>query len=318
MIEFESPYYLLLILFLIPVLIIFFKNIKKIKLAYKEILYVKKIILYAKFRTLFFSLAWVFLVFAIACPLWGSKPISIRKKGVSVILVADISKSMMAEDLLPNRFAVQKQFLKILLSKLQNAFCGLIITKGESILSIPLTYEKNAITSAINNLSINTFSSYGTNLEKGVLLALNSFGENRGNSKIIVLCTDGGENQGSLLLATEAVKKSDAILIIVGFGKNEKTMLQVLDEKGETQYVDVKLDEEFLSKVAAHAGVGSMYIPALQEGSISQIFNTINSSVAGVEKMVYIQEPVKRNIEMLLISFIFICFGGLSFYEKSN
>lgn len=318
MIEFENMYYLLLILFLIPALILFFINIRKIKACYGDVLNSKKIIKRIKVRTFFFSLAWIFLILSLACPLWGAKPVSIRRRGTSVIFVADVSKSMTVSDIKPNRLAVQKQFLKIILSKLKRASCGLVITKGSGILSVPLTYEKNAMTSAINALSPNMFSSYGTDLEAGVLAALHSFGENRGNSKIIVLCTDGGETKGSLLSAAEMVKKTGAVLLIAGFGTESETKVSVLDEGGKMRLVDVKLNEAILSKAVKIAGEGSMYISALQNGSISEILNAINSGGESVEKMIYIQEPVKRNFEMLLISFICICCGGLCFYGKNK
>ena len=61
-----------------------------------------------------------------------------------------------------------------------------------------------------------------------------------------------------------------------------------------------------------------MYVQALSAGSIEKIVKLIGSGTDGIEKMVYIQEPVKRNFEMLFIAFIFLCLGGLSFYGKNN
>lgn len=238
------------------------------------------------------------------------------------MFVSDISKSMSLQDIQPSRIAVQRQFLKILLEKMHKtsaeSAAGLVITKGEGILSVPLSFEKNALSSAIDALSPLILSSTGTNLEAGVLRALDSFGENRGNSKIIVLCTDGGETLGSLLHAAEKIKKTDAILIIVGFGTLEETKIKVLDEKGNTQLKDARLEEAFLKKVASIAGGESTYISALSSGSIESILKIIDAGVEGVEKMVYIQEPVKRNFEMLLLAFIFLCLGGVSFYGKNK
>ena len=237
------------------------------------------------------------------------------------MFVSDISKSMSLQDIQPSRIAVQRQFFKILLEKMHKtspeSAVGLVITKGEGVLSVPLSFEKNALSSAINALSPLILSSTGTNLEAGVLRALDSFGENRGNSKI-VLCTDGGETSGSLLHAAEKIKKTDAILIIVGFGTLEETKIKVLDEKGNTQLKDARLEEAFLKKVASIAGGESMYISALSSGSIETILKIIDTGVEGVEKMVYIQEPVKRNFEMLLLAFIFLCLGGVSFYGKNK
>ncbi len=322
MISFENSVYLFFILFLLPVWFIFYINLKKIQKAYSGLENTKKIIKKAKIRALFFSVAWIFLILGLACPLWGSKPVSVRRRGVSVMFVSDISKSMSLQDIHPSRIAVQRQFLKILLEKMHKtspeSAVGLVITKGEGVLSVPLSFEKNALSSAINALSPLILSSTGTNLEAGVLRALDSFGENRGNSKIIVLCTDGGETSGSLLHAAEKIKKTDAILIIVGFGTLEETKIKVLDEKGNTQLKDARLEEAFLQKAASIAGGESTYISALSSGSIESILKIIDASVEGVEKMVYIQEPVKRNFEMLLLAFIFLCLGGVSFYGKNK
>lgn len=322
MISFENSVYLFFILFLLPVWFISYINLKKIKKAYSGLENTKKIIKKAKIRAFFFSAAWIFLILGLACPLWGSKPVSVRRRGVSVMFVSDISKSMSLQDIQPSRIAVQRQFLKILLEKMHKtsaeSAAGLVITKGEGVLSVPLSFEKNALSSAIDALSPLILSSTGTNLEAGVLRALDSFGENRGNSKIIVLCTDGGETSGSLLHAAEKIKKTDAILIIVGFGTLEETKIKVLDEKGNTQLKDARLEEAFLQKAASIAGGESMYISALTSGSIETILKIIDTGVDGVEKMVYIQEPVKRNFEMLLLAFIFLCLGGVSFYGKNK
>lgn len=322
MISFENSVYLFFILFLLPCWFIFYINLKKIKKAYSSLENTKKIIKKAKIRAFFFSAAWIFLILGLACPLWGSKPVSVRRRGVSVMFVSDISKSMSLQDIQPSRIAVQRQFLKILLEKMHKisaeSAVGLVITKGEGVLSVPLSFEKNALSSAIDALSPLILSSTGTNLEAGVLRALDSFGENRGNSKIIVLCTDGGETSGSLLHAAEKIKKTDAILIIVGFGTLEETKIKVLDERGNTQLKDARLEEAFLQKAASIAGGESMYISALSSGSIETILKIIDTGVEGVEKMVYIQEPVKRNFEMLLLAFIFLCLGGVSFYGKNK
>ena len=314
MISFENSVYLFFILFLFPCWFIFYINLKKIKKAYSGLENTKKIIKKAKIRALFFSAAWIFLILGLACPLWGSKPVSVRRRGVSVMFVSDISKSMSLQDIQPSRIAVQRQMHKTS----PESAVGLVITKGEGVLSVPLSFEKNALSSAINALSPLILSSTGTNLEAGVLRALDSFGENRGNSKIIVLCTDGGETSGSLLHAAEKIKKTDAILIIVGFGTLEETKIKVLDEKGNTQLKDARLEEAFLKKVASIAGGESTYISALSSGSIESILKIIDAGVEGVEKMVYIQEPVKRNFEMLLLAFIFLCLGGVSFYGKNK
>ena len=318
MINFENPEYLFLIFILIPVFFLFFINIRKLKKAYCYTQDSKRIIKLIKIRAIFFSFAWIFLVLALACPLWGAKPISVRRRGISVIFVTDISKSMTINDIGISRLALQKQFLKVLLEKFDNTSCGLVITKGKGILSVPLSFEKNAIFSVIDSLSPHILTSAGTNLEAGVLTALNSFSANRGNSKIIILCTDGGETEGNLLNACNIIKKSDANLIIIGFGNIKGGQVSFYDEKGNSKTKNSKLEEKFLIDAAEKAGTNSFYISALENGAIHKILEAVNSGIKGNEKMVYIQEPVKRNFEMTFIAFIFICLGGIPFYGKNK
>ncbi len=318
MIKFENTNYLFLLLLLLPIIFFKFKNLRKFKREYKNFPNAKRILRRSNIRMLFFCLSWIFLVLAMACPLWGSKPVSVRQRGSSVIFVSDISRSMTVSDILPNRMAVQKQFLKILINKLEKSLCGLVITKGDGVLTIPLSFEKNALISAVDSLSPKMLSSSGTNLEAGLIRAINSFGENHAGSKIIILCTDGEETNGNLLNAINAIKKTTAILIIAGFGTSEGGNISIIDENGEKKLKKSKLNEKKLEELALKAGKDSIYINACSFASIETVLEKIETQDKSEEKMVYIQEPVKRNFEMLLISFIFIIIGVMSFYDKKN
>lgn len=318
MIEFEHTSYLLMIMILPPALVLFFLNIKKIQNAYAGFTEIKKIVFKAQFRAIFFSFAWIFLALSLACPLWGSKLVSIRRRGTSIIFVSDISKSMEAADVIPSRIAIQKQFLKKLSERLERSCCGIVLAKGGGILALPLTFEKNALIHTIDSISPDMFSSSGTNLEAGVICALNSFGSNRGNSKIIVLCTDGGETKGSLLNACEIAKKNNTALIIVGIGTTKGAPIKILDKNFETKSHITKLEEPFLIKAAKIAGNDSIYVSALDASALDTVFNRINQASEGVEKIMYFQEPIRRNFEMLLLSFLCICIGLMVFYDKKN
>ncbi len=318
MIKFENYNYLFLILILIPIILFKLKNLKKFKKEYKNFPNAKRILIKSNIRMLFFCLSWIFLSLSMACPLWGSKPISIRQRGSSVIFVSDISRSMTISDILPNRLIVQKQFLKILINKLQKSLCGLVIAKGDGVLTIPLSFEKNALISTIDSLSPNMLSSDGTNLEAGITRAINAFAENHSSSKIIILCTDGGETKGKLLNAINLIKKTNIVLIIVGFGTDEGGEVSIINEGGEKILKKSKLEEKKLKDLTAKAGENSIYVNACSFASIDTVLEKIDAQDKNEEKMVYIQEPVKRNFEMLLVSFIFIAIGVISFYDKKN
>ncbi len=318
MIKFENINYLFLLLVLIPVLIFSTINLIKFKKAYLDFPNAKKIIRKIRLRILSFSLAWIFLVLALVCPLWGEKPVSVRQRGVSVIFVCDVSKSMTAEDILPNRLSVEKYFLKILTQKLEKALCALVITKGDGVLTVPLSFEKNAINSTIDLLSPNLHSSGGTNLEAGINTALNAFATNRSNSKVIVLCTDGGQTKGNLENIAKKLSATNTKLIIVGFGTKEGGDIMITNKNNKKVLKKVKLEEDFLKEVIKNCGQDSVYINASSYASIESVLENIDSKNQGIEKMIYIQRPVKRNFEMLIICFIFICLGGLLSYEKNK
>lgn len=323
MIKFENIEYLILLLLIIPAYCFYFFKLKKIKNLCIYTGYSKNILKKLLLRAVFFSLAWCCIVIALACPLYGSKTFSVHRKGLSVIFVMDISKSMTVKDVHPDRLTAGKYFADFLTKKYeQNAF-GLVIAKGDGILAVPLTFEHTAVSAALKNISYLSMASSGTNLESGVMKAIQSFNDSRGNFKVIILITDGEETKGSLKKAAEIIGKSEIVFIVAGIGTQEGGSLTSLDEHGNEFIKRSTLNENFLREIVNIAGENAFYVSPFSysnvfDTSMDRIFNMLNLKNEGKEKIISVREPVKRNFEFSLLAFIFFCLGVLSYYEKQK
>lgn len=319
MIKFENAEYLFLLVFLVPAYFLYFLKLKKIKILCTHIEHSNFLLKKLKLRTLFFSLSWISLVTALACPLYGSKSFFVHKEGLSVIFVMDVSKSMTIEDVGTDRLTAGKYFADFLINRYKKNAFGLVVAKGDGVLAVPLSFEHGAVLNAIMNLSAFSMSSAGTNLEAGVMKALNSFSNESSNFKIIVLITDGEETKGSLIKAAEVINKSDVIFIAAGIGSKNGGGITAFNEQGEKFLKHSSLNEKFLREAAAAAGDNSFYVQAFPlsgfNSSLVKIFDYLDSKNKGAEKIISVREPVKRNFEFSLFAFIFFCLGFIGYYE---
>jgi len=267
MIKFLYPQYLLLCLLVIPSSIFYLIRIKNlVKIIGKE---AKNYIIKLKFRTLLFSLSWLFLCIALASPIYGTRLVLDQKKGASVIFVMDISNSMTIKENEVSRLNTSKYLADFIVKKYNQHSFGLVLAKGNGVLSVPLTFEKISVLENINLLSPLRVSSSGTNLELGVLKAIDSFNNERSNSKIIILFTDGDETKGNLLDVAKAISESDVTLIIVGVGTKEG---------GEIEITGIKSNKEFFNiysgKVQVPKGFEIIEVGEIPENFQKQGFRT--------------------------------------------
>lgn len=322
MIKFENTEYLFLIFLIIPSYFFYFSKLRKIKKIYKYTNASKKIFKKLFLRSLFFSFAWISLIIALACPLYGSKTFFVQRKGLSIIFVMDISKSMTINDVSADRLTAGKYFADLLIKRYEQSSFGLVIAKGEGILALPLSFEQRTVSNTIMNLSCLSMSSSGTNLEAGVTKAFNSFNPESGNFKIIILITDGEETKGNLKKAAALINKSDVIFIIAGVGSKNGKKLTFFDESGEELERVSYLNEKFLNEISTIAGENSFYVNIFSPSGFNlsgeKIFHFLDEKYKGLEKVVFIREPVKRNFEFSLLAFIFFCIGVMCYYEKQK
>ncbi len=242
--------------------------------------------LYSKpLRLLKFSL----IVFAIAIGIIGlanlqagSRTEKVERKGIDVMVALDVSKSMLARDLSPNRLERAKQFIARLLEKLGNDRIGLVLFAGRAYVSVPLTVDLSAIKMNLATASPAIVPTQGTVIGEAVSMARQSFNAKETKYKSIILISDGEDHDES---ASDEVKKavSEGIMInTVGIGSPEGSPIfdpETNENKRDEQGAEVisKLNETSLQEIAA-AGQGMYLRLANTDVAADAIARQINST----------------------------------------
>ena len=313
MIKFLYPQYLLLCLLAVPASIFYLTRIKSLtKIIDKD---AKRYVIKLKLRTLLFSIAWIFLCIALATPVYGTRLVKDQKKGSSIIFVMDVSNSMTIKENDVSRLNTSKYLADFIVQKYNQHAFGLVLAKGDGVLSVPLTFEKNTVLENINTVSPLRLTSSGTNLELGLLKAVSSFNNERINSKIIILFTDGDETKGQLLNVAKEISESDITLIIVGVGTKEGGDIDVIDEEGKKITKHSQLKENLLIEMAKLSGNDSLYINATSFLSLKKMFSILDKYNSSTERVIFKKEVKTISIELSLCSLLLFCIGVIICYE---
>lgn len=206
-------------------------------------------------------LAFACLVVALSKPRWGYTFEEARRKGRDVIIAIDTSRSMLANDLPPNRLTRAKMAARDLIGQLQGDRVGLVAFAGSAFLQAPLTIDYGAVLNALQELDPKIIPRGGTNIAQAIETAIDAFGKGESESRAIVLFTDGEElDENAVKLAK---KYADQITIFtVGVGSEEGAIIPVPKEGGGTDFVRdaggevvrSQLDAERLQEIADPTG----------------------------------------------------------------
>jgi Ca-activated chloride channel family protein len=221
----------------------------------------------AKVRAGLLCLAVVFLLLALARPQWGFGWEEVKMRGLDIVVAIDTSRSMLAEDIAPNRLARAKLAALDLVQQAKTDRLGLVAFAGTAFLQCPLTTDDAAFRQSVEALDVRIIPEGGTALAEAIKTALTAFKEGD-NYKILVLFSDGeDQDQGAVAAAQEAAKAGLRIFTI-GFGKPEGELIRVKQQNGSTDYirdeegnvVKSRLNEDLLRQIAS-ATEGGFYLP---------------------------------------------------------
>ena len=263
--RFANPEYLYLLL-LLPVMVILFiinelrkgQSVKKLgnsalvgKLL-SEKSNVRPVVKFI-FQLIVLSAAVVML----ARPQFGSKIEEVRKQGVEVIIALDVSNSMLAEDIQPNRLIRAKQAISRLVDNLDNDKIGLIVFAGDAYTQIPVTTDYVSAKMFLSTINPDMVPKQGTAIGAAINLGIRSFSPGEGKSKAMIIITDGENHEDDPLAAAQEASKAGVVIHTIGIGSAEGVPVPVTtgvkkdylkDRDGNT--VITKLDEEILKRIA--------------------------------------------------------------------
>jgi len=207
---------------------------------------------------------------------------SVRTKstsGIDIVIAVDISSSMLAQDLKPNRLEALKSVAAEFINDRKNDRIGLVIYAGESYTKTPVTSDKSIIIKSLNDIVFDGIIQDGTAIGMGLATSVNRLKESSAKSKVIILLTDGVNNSGFIDPSTAADLASSYGIktYTIGLGSNGNALAPVaLNPDGSFRFgmTKVEIDEELLSSIANKTG--GLYFRATTNKSLQEIYDEIN------------------------------------------
>ncbi len=241
-------------------------------------------------KSVLWLVAFASLIVALARPVWGVETDVLQTQGVSVMVVLDVSNSMNAQDVLPNRMERAKLTIHDLLDGLQGNELGLILFAGVAFVYFPFTTDMFSADAFVNTVNTDVITRQGTAIEAALRLAVATFEERSGTAEIIVLITDGENHEGDPLPVADEAAEKGIVIHAIGYGDPiEGAPVPIYDEAGNVvdfkkdrfgQVVVSRLDEMILQEITARTS--GLYQRASAGGiEIVNLINQINAVEAG-------------------------------------
>lgn len=236
-----------------------------------------------KFLLLFLGL--LFLVMALARPQYGTHMVMLKREGQDVMIVIDVSASMLAEDMKPNRLEKAKQEVRGLLSRLQGDRVGLVAFAGAAFIQCPLTLDYSAAQMFLDVIDVDLIPEPGTNIGEAIQTATKAFNQQERKFKVMIVITDGEDFGGDISSAVSNAKLEGAKIYAIGIGKPEGEPIPIRNDRGEMigykkdekgELVLTRLDEQGLQKIA-EATNGKYYHASAGEIALDRIYEDISS-----------------------------------------
>ena len=218
------------------------------------------------------------LVIALARPQSMLSRHEMKVEGIDIVLAMDVSGSMLAEDFKPNRLEAAKKVASEFIDGRKNDRMGLVVFAGEAFTQVPLTIDHNVLLKQLSTLKDGMMKD-GTALGDGLATAINRIKDSEAKSKVIILLTDGINNQGAVdpQSAAEIAALYNIRLYTIGVGTQGLAPYPFRDQFGRKRYqnVPVELDENLLTQMSQSTTDGQ-YFRATNKKSLQQIFKQID------------------------------------------
>ena len=246
-----------------------------------------------------------FIILAIARP--QTVDISSRtktNKGIDIVMAIDVSSSMLAQDLKPDRLSALKRVASAFVDDRLSDRIGLVVYAGESYTKTPITSDKGIVKGALREISYQGLIEDGTAIGMGLATSVNRLKDSRAKSKVIILLTDGVNNSGFIdpKIATELAVEFGIKTYTIGLGSNGTARAPVgILPNGSFQYAltKVEIDEALLQEIAS--ATGGIYFRATDNKKLEEIYAEINKlEKTEVEEFKYYNYEEKYRLLVLL------------------
>ena len=277
-----------------------------------------------KSKFFLFLIGYTLLIIGVANPQIGSKLEEVKREGIDLIVAIDVSNSMKAEDLSPNRLERAKRAMLQLVNELKSDRLGIIVFAGQAYTQLPITTDYAAAKLFLNTIDTDIVPTQGTAIGAAIELAMESFDYEQGGNKALIVVTDGENHEDDAIAAAEEANKMGIKVFAIGMGTPMGAPIPIFrrgkqtgfrqDENGNT--IVSSLNEEMLGEIAA-AGDG-LYIRATNSDAG---FNRILDVLSGLDKTEFESQmytDYEDRFQFFLGASLFFFILSMSINEKKS
>ncbi|MCB9065363.1 MAG: VWA domain-containing protein [Chitinophagales bacterium] len=259
-------------------------------------------------------LSFICLIIALARPQSSSVSESIDSEGIDIVMSIDVSGSMLAEDLQPNRISAAKKVAEDFVTSRPSDRIGLVIFAGESFTQVPITIDHNVLKEQLRAIKSGVLED-GTAIGMGLATGVDRLRASKAKSRVLILLTDGVNNTGLIdpMTALEIAKRYKIRVYTIGIGSKGQAPYPVQTPFGTSkQMMPVQIDEALLKKIATQTG--GKYYRATSNSSLKSVYNEIDK----LEKTKIEVSSYKHYAELFfpfaLLAIIFLTLEGVLRY----
>ena len=240
MLRYENSEYLFLMVIIPIIIILFVMAIRWRKRAidkFGESHMVFKLMPMASFTKLrlkfiLFSFSIAFIIIGLANPQIGSKMEEVKREGVDLMIAIDLSNSMLAEDLQPNRLMRAKQSISRLIDRLDGDRIGLVVFAGDAYVQLPITTDYSAAKLFLSTINTDIIPTQGTAIGKAIELSINSFDVSNDQNKAIIIITDGENHEDDAIQKAKDAEDMGIFVHTIGMGSAEGGPIPIKNRYG--------------------------------------------------------------------------------------
>jgi Ca-activated chloride channel family protein len=224
-------------------------------------------------KFILFIIAYAILIIGLADPQVGTKTEDVKRNGADLMILLDVSNSMLSQDLAPNRLENAKRALDQLIAGLHDERIGIIVFAGEAYVQLPMTTDYSAAKLFLNEINTDIVPTQGTAIGAAIDMGMQSLDFKNGTAKAMILMTDGENHEDDAVRAAEDAADKKVMINVIGFGSQQGSPIPIylngkqagfhVDSAGHT--VVSKLDENMCKEIAA-TGNGT-YVRATNAGT---------------------------------------------------
>jgi Ca-activated chloride channel family protein len=330
---FDRPFFLLF-LWLIPVLAFLLRYAYKKKcqaaerflaMAMQERLMPKRNSFRILFRSIVLLVSILFSLIAISGPMFGVYFEEVSRKGADIFVLLDVSRSMLAEDVAPNRLKRAKSDIKDLLQSVVGDRIGLIVFAGKPMVKVPLTTDHVFYNEILDSVDTNSAPRGGTAIGDAIRKALDTMPPESNRDQAIVLITDGDDQESMPIEAAKEAAARNVRILAVGLGDMvEGGRIPIRDSSGNLTYLKhegrevwSKVNEQTLKEIAQQTE--GVYIPAdTRTFDLGRIYVDYLSRLKGGEYQVEQRKKFRQQYQIFLVAAVLLLFVYIFVQENVN